>query len=384
MGYKVKREVDYIEGDIITGQKGHQVSKEVGKGPAFEIVTGDTYGKEASKPYAEIAQSIKESDISDIGSATLKKDMIYFESREGGMTDQMHKSYKEDKEQFAIDVALSLVLFTGVTSALSKAGQIGRGLSGATIIAVQPIEQFATFGLTKMMPSFVKKYGTPDWEEQVIRIGKGKLTGKAKKTAIRVELEAEEQLRAVAVAEIDAEYKAQGDIEVEAEVEAEKIKEVETKELMAVEVEVEAEERLIAEVEVEAERKGEVQVEAEVEAEAEVEVEVEAERKGEVQVEAEVEAEAEVEVEVEAEVEVEVEVEAEVEVEVEAEVEVEVEVEVELFEIPWPEEPKYKDGKKFEVGNFETWSKELNFEVGDLNKELSKIDKDLNKLMKKL
>ena len=69
--------------------------------------------------------------------------------------------------------------------------------------------------------------------------------------------------------------------------------------------------------------------------------------------------------------------------EMEMEMEVEVEMEAEFIKLPDKKKQKVF-GDRLEVGNMETWTKELNFEVGNLNNELSKIDKDLNKLLKKL
>ena len=355
-GYKQKVSVVDYEAGIAGGVVGDEIAAR----ESF-IKKKDKsymYGEDMATPYKELAKDIKTKGISKIEGATIQKDFNYIEKREGDLIDQMGKAYREDPTQFGIDVALSLVLFTGGTAVISKLGKYGSKASSGIVVAVQPIEQlFTKLATVSLGEKWIRKYGTPDVEEQIVRLTKGRLTGERRKTQVRLELERETKVDAAKIAEMEQAYEYKPQIKIKPEVE------------------------LDTEL-----SKSKINLETEVELENKIKLETEVELEKRIERETEVEVETETEVETEVEVEVEVEVEAEVETEVETEVEVEVETEVEIepLRLPLPKFEPLKGSKKKMDVDFEGWARELNFEVGDLSTELSKIDKDLNKLMKNL
>ena len=266
--------------------------------------------------------------------------------------------YAEEKPvEFAGMIGGSLLALPVAIKALPKS------LRGPFVRYVQPVEELAVWAGTKIIgPARVAKIPgkTLDWEEFSVAMG-SKMYGGLKRGAVKAETAIETELN-----------KAKRTLENTLKKESKIKTETETK----------------LETETKPETKIETKLETEIETRRRVETEIET--KLETKLETEVKPETETETKPETKIETKPETKIETEIEIEIEIETEIETEVET-----KRGRKLRPGKRSDIkqGLFEVpaldididfYTKELNFEVGDIKKVTADLDKGLNRLMKNL
>ena len=263
------------------------------------------------------------------------------------------KYAEENPVEFAGMVGGSLLALPIVLKVLPKA------LRGPAVRYVQPVEELGLWAGTKIIgPARVAKIPgkTLDWEEFSVAMG-SKMYGGLKRGAVKAETAIETELNK-AKRTLESTLKKESKIKTETET------------------------KLETETKPETETKFETKLETEIETRRRVETEIET------KLETKLETETETETKLETKLETEVETKPETKIETEIETEVEVEVETKRKrKLSFDKRSDIKKGL-FDVPaldiDIDFYTKELNFEVGDIKKVTADLDKGLNRLMKNL
>ena len=259
------------------------------------------------------------------------------------------KYAEENPVEFTGMVAGSLLALPIVLKVLPKA------LRGPAVRYVQPVEELGLWAGTKIIgPARVAKIPgkTLDWEEFSVAMG-SKMYGGLKRGAVKAETAIETELnKAKRTLENTLKKESKIKTETETKLETETKPETETKFETKLETEIETRRRVETEIETKLETK--------------LETETKIETKPETKIETEIETKPETEIKIETEVEVETKRKRKLSFDKRSD------IKQGLFDVP-----------ALDI-DIDFYTKELNFEVGDIKKVTADLDKGLNRLMKNL